>query len=89
MICITVINTVHSSCSNKSNQRSKATLRLMVSQYVLVSSTPVGLATRYYFLYEGFWLKVAVLSMWGALSDERMCFAVCNNHSMVRVAQNP
>jgi hypothetical protein len=32
----------------------------------------VGLVTRYYFLSEGFCLKVAVLSLWGALSDERM-----------------
>jgi hypothetical protein len=41
-----------------------------VSQYVLVSSTLVGLATRYYFLSECFCLKVAVLFLWGALSDE-------------------
>jgi hypothetical protein len=31
----------------------------------------LGLVTRYYFLYEGFSLKVAVLSLWGAISDER------------------
>jgi uncharacterized membrane protein len=42
-----------------------------VSHYVLVSSTLVGLATRYYFLSEGCYLKVAVSSLWGALSDER------------------
>jgi hypothetical protein len=30
-----------------------------------------GLATRYYFLLEGCCLKVAVLFLWGALSDER------------------
>jgi hypothetical protein len=42
-----------------------------VSQYVLVSSTLVGLATRYYFLSECCCLKFAVLFLWGALSDER------------------
>jgi hypothetical protein len=29
------------------------------------------LVTRYYFLPESCFLKVAVLSLWGALSDER------------------
>jgi hypothetical protein len=42
-----------------------------VSQYVLVSSTLVGLATRYYFLSECCCLKLEVLFLWGALSDER------------------
>jgi hypothetical protein len=51
----------------------EVTLRLTVSQYVLVSSTLVGLATRYYFLTEGCCLKVAILFLWGALSDERTC----------------
>jgi hypothetical protein len=41
-----------------------------VSQYVLVSSTLVGLATRHYFLSECCCLKFAVLFLWGALSDE-------------------
>jgi hypothetical protein len=41
------------------------------SQYVLVSSTLVGLATRYYFLSECCCLKFAVLFLWGALCDER------------------
>jgi hypothetical protein len=45
----------------------KVILRLMVSRYVLVSGTLVGLATRYYLL------KFAVLFLWGALSDERTC----------------
>jgi hypothetical protein len=45
--------------------------RRSVSKYVLVSSTLVGLATRYYFLSECFCLKFAVLYLWGALSDER------------------
>jgi hypothetical protein len=42
-----------------------------VSQYVLVSTTLVGLATRYYFLSECSCLKFAVLFLWGALPDER------------------
>jgi hypothetical protein len=49
----------------------RSSLRLTVSQYVLVSSTHVGLATRYYFLSECCCLKFAVLYLWGALSDER------------------
>jgi hypothetical protein len=53
------------------NKVVEATLRLTVSQYVLVSSTLVGLATRYYFLSECCCLKFAVLYLWGALSDER------------------
>jgi hypothetical protein len=39
------------------------------SQYVLVSSTLVGLATRYYFLSECCCQKFVVLFLWGALSD--------------------
>jgi hypothetical protein len=42
-----------------------------VSQHVLVSSTLVWLATRYYFLSECCCLKFAVLFLWDALSDER------------------
>jgi hypothetical protein len=49
----------------------EVTLRLTVGQYVLVLSTRVGLATRYYFLSEFCCLKFAVLYLWGALSDER------------------
>jgi hypothetical protein len=53
----------------------EVTLRLTVSQsvsqYVLVSSTLVGLATTFYFLSECCCLKFAVLFLWGALSDER------------------
>jgi hypothetical protein len=41
------------------------------SQYVLVSNTLVGLATRYYFLSECCCLKFAVFYLLGALSDER------------------
>jgi hypothetical protein len=39
----------------------EVTLRLTVGRYVLVSSTLVGLATRYYFLSECCCLKFAVL----------------------------
>jgi hypothetical protein len=45
---------------------------MTVGQYVLVSSTFVGLATKYYFLLECCCLKFAVLYLWDALSDERM-----------------
>jgi hypothetical protein len=41
-------------------------------KHVLVSSTLVGLATRYYFLSVCCCLKFAVLFLWGALSNERM-----------------
>jgi hypothetical protein len=54
----------------------EVTLRLtvsqLVSQYVLVSSTLVRLATRYFFLSEGCCVKFAVLYLRGALSDEKM-----------------
>jgi hypothetical protein len=43
-----------------------------VSQYVLVSSTLVGLVTRYYFLSECCCLRFAVLYLWGVPSDERL-----------------
>jgi hypothetical protein len=64
----------------------EVTFRLTVSQYVLVSSTLVGLATRYYFLSECCCLKFAVLYLLGALSDERMGlqFAVQSLNSMSR-----
>jgi hypothetical protein len=45
----------------------EVTLRQSVSQYVLVSSTLLGLAARYYFLSECCCLKFAVLYLWGAL----------------------
>jgi hypothetical protein len=42
------------------------------SQSVCLGAEPtLGLVTRYYFLSEGCCLKAAVLSLWGALSDER------------------
>jgi hypothetical protein len=46
-------------------------LRLMVSQSVCLGVEPtLGFVTRYYCLSESR-LKVAVLSLWDALSDER------------------
>jgi hypothetical protein len=50
----------------------EVTLQLTVSQSAFqgIEST-LGLVTRYYFLSERCFLKVAVLSSWGALSDER------------------
>jgi hypothetical protein len=64
----------------------EVTLRLTVSQYVLASSTLVGLATRYYFLSECCCLKFAVLYLWGALSDERtgLQFAVQSLNGLSR-----
>jgi hypothetical protein len=52
-------------------EEEEVTLRRTVSQYVLISSTLVGLAARYYFLSERCCLRFAVLFLWGALSDER------------------
>jgi hypothetical protein len=49
----------------------RLTVGQSVSQYVLVSSTLVGLATRYYLLSEYCCLNFAVSFLWGALSDER------------------
>jgi hypothetical protein len=40
-----------------------------------------GLETRYYFLSEGCFLKIAVLSLWGALSDERSGSVICLSQS--------
>jgi hypothetical protein len=53
----------------------KATLRLAVGQSVCLGVEPaLGLVTRYFYC-----LKVAVLSLWGALSDERssLSFQFC------------
>jgi hypothetical protein len=47
--------------------RVRVTLRLTFSQSVCLGVEPrLGLMTRYLF-----WMKVTVLSIWGALSDER------------------
>jgi hypothetical protein len=64
----------------------EVTIGQSVSQYVLVSSTLVGLGTRYYFLLECCCLKVAVLFLWDALSDERtgLQFAVQSHNGSSR-----
>jgi hypothetical protein len=50
----------------------EVTLRLTVSQPVCQGvELTMGLVTKYYFLSECCYLKVAVLSLWGTLSDER------------------
>jgi hypothetical protein len=50
----------------------EVTLQLTVGQSVCQGIEPIlGLETRYYFLSEGCFLKVTVLSSYGALSDER------------------
>jgi hypothetical protein len=49
-----------------------------VSQYVLVSSALVGLATRYYFLSECCCLKFAVLYLWGRPLRREDWSAICN-----------
>jgi hypothetical protein len=49
-----------------------------VSQYVLVSSTLVGLATRYYFLSECCCLKFAVLCLWGRPLSREDGSAICS-----------
>jgi hypothetical protein len=51
--------------------RVKVTLRLTVSQYVLVSSLLCGRLTSYCFLFKSLGLEFVILSLWGALSDER------------------
>jgi hypothetical protein len=53
------------------NVRVRVTLRLTVSQYVLVSNQLCGRLTRYCFLFKSLGLGFVVLSLWGALSDER------------------
>jgi hypothetical protein len=50
----------------------EVTLQLTISQSACRDVEPtLGLVTRYYCLSEGCFLKVSVLSLWGALSDER------------------
>jgi hypothetical protein len=46
-------------------------LRMLVGQYVSVSSPLYGRLTRYSFLFKSLRLEFVVLSLWGALSDER------------------
>jgi hypothetical protein len=59
--------------SMKAEVEVEVTLRLSVSQSVCLGVEPIlGLAIRYYFLSERCCLKVVVLFIWGALSDEKM-----------------
>jgi hypothetical protein len=53
--------------------QSRVTLRLTVGQSVSMSwcRTNSELVTRHYFSSEGFCWKIAFLSVWGALSDEK------------------
>jgi hypothetical protein len=70
---------------SESLSKFEVTLRLTVSQQVLVSSTLVGLATRYYYLSECCCLKFAVLFLWApSLTRGWVCNLQCN-HSIVRV----
>jgi hypothetical protein len=52
--------------------RVRVTLRLTVCQYVLVSSPLCGRLTRYCFLFKSLGMEFVLLSLWGALSDERL-----------------
>jgi hypothetical protein len=64
----------------------KVALQLTVSQPLCQGMEPIlGLVTRYYFLSEGCFLKFAVLSFWGVLSDDRsglsfvfLCLVICH-----------
>jgi hypothetical protein len=53
-----------------------------VSQYVLVSSPLCGRLTRYCFLFKSLGMEFGVLSLWGALSDERPDLSFVS-HSLV------
>jgi hypothetical protein len=64
------------------SQSVRVTLRLTVSQYVLVSSPLRGCLTRYCFLFKSLGLEFVVLSLWGALSDERPCLSYVS-HSLI------
>jgi hypothetical protein len=58
--------------------RVRVTLRLTVSQSVCLGIEPrPGLMTRYLFI-----LKVTVLSIWGALSDERSGLSLVSHSSL-------
>jgi hypothetical protein len=51
--------------------------RITLSMTVCLGVEPtLELVTRYYFLLEGWCLKVAVLFLWGTLSDKRVCSAI-------------
>jgi hypothetical protein len=52
--------------------RVRVTFSQSVSQYVLASTPLCGRLTRYCFLFKSLGLGFVVLSLWGALSDERL-----------------
>jgi hypothetical protein len=60
----------------------RVTLGLTVSHYVLVSIPLCGRLTRYCFLFKSLGLESVVLSLWGALSDERSGLSFVS-HSLV------
>jgi hypothetical protein len=69
---LTQYGTLSCSRSRSRSRRYITTDGQSVSQSVCQGIEPIlGLVTRYYFLSEGCFLKVAVLSPWGTLSDER------------------
>jgi hypothetical protein len=85
-ICVfLMVLTINSDCFLK-QVNVEVTLLLTVRKYILVSSTLVGLATRYYFLSECCCLKFSVLFLWGALFDERtgLQFAVQSHNGTSR-----
>jgi hypothetical protein len=58
-------------------------LQLAVSQYVLVLSTLVGIATRCYFLSECCWLKFVVLFLWGSVITQWSELRGTHNHTLL------
>jgi hypothetical protein len=67
-----ILTRLHAGFPSTKKVEVEVTLRQTVSQYVLVSSTVVGLASRYYFLLKCCCLKFVVLFLLDALSEERM-----------------
>jgi hypothetical protein len=53
------------------------------SQYVLVSSPLCGCLTSYCFLFKGLGLEFVVLSLSGALSDERPALSFVSNSLVI------
>jgi hypothetical protein len=72
---------IQSVCLDKFNSQSQSHFAAD-SQYILVSSTLCGRSTRYCFLFKCLGLKCVVLSLWGALSDERPGLSFVS-HSLV------
>jgi hypothetical protein len=81
---LTMRRSLCSLSENSSKSKFEVTSRLMVSQSLCQGIEPIlRLVTRYYCLFEGCFLKFAVLSLSGALSDERsdvICESSSNNH---------